>query len=719
MANTAKFIRSQLARLRPLLNGSSLEAARRGQDRLGELMMHTQLDQVSIEEQDLSSFRAAWVQPRDARHEGIILYLHGGGYTCGNLEYALGFGSILAAECGIRVFCAAYRLAPEHPYPAALDDAMEAYQLLLSRGYKAHQIVLCGESAGGGLCYALCLKLKELRMPQPCAVIGISPWTDLCAHGASYVQNRDVDPSMTVERLKFFADLYTNTPEDPFVSPLYGDLSGLAPSLLFVGGDEIMLSDAQDMHDRLIAAGCESRLIIAEHMWHGYVLYHLKQNRSDFTEINNFLRKYLPDERKLRWMRLDNAAKIYPAARSRRWTNLFRLSATLFEDVDKTVLQSALDVTARRFPSIAVRLRNGAFWYYLEELPMAPPVRAEYASPMTRMPNRELRKCAFRVIAYRNRIAVEFFHALTDGAGGMIFLKTLLAEYLQQKYGLEIPNTDGILDRLETPSEKELEDSFLQNSGDVAKSRADSDAFHYRGTREPDDFIHVTAMVADSREVYDAAKQYKVSVTAFLTSAMISALVRLQNEEQPSRRRQKPLKVLVPVNLRPLFDSQTLRNFALYVTPGIDPKLGDWDFAEICRSVHHQMGVEITKKEMASRMTTNVRSEQSPILKVMPLFIKNLAMKAVFNAVGERKSCLNLSNLGVVRIPEVMRPFVRRMDFLIGAQCQTPYACAMLTYDNTMYINFTRNIRESKLELYFYEQLRAHGIHIKAESNRR
>lgn len=719
MANTAKFIRSQLARLRPLLNGSSLEAARRGQDRLGELMMHTQLDQVSIEEQDLSSFRAAWVQPRDARHEGIILYLHGGGYTCGNLEYALGFGSILAAECGIRVFCAAYRLAPEHPYPAALDDAMEAYQLLLSRGYKAHQIVLCGESAGGGLCYALCLKLKELRMPQPCAVIGISPWTDLCAHGASYVQNRDVDPSMTVERLKFFADLYTNTPEDPFVSPLYGDLSGLAPSLLFVGGDEIMLSDAQDMHDRLIAAGCESRLIIAEHMWHGYVLYHLKQNRSDFTEINNFLRKYLPDERKLRWMRLDNAAKIYPAARSRRWTNLFRLSATLFEDVDKTVLQSALDVTARRFPSIAVRLCNGAFWYYLEELPMAPPVRAEYASPMTRMPNRELRKCAFRVIAYRNRIAVEFFHALTDGTGGMIFLKTLLAEYLQQKYGLEIPNTDGILDRLETPSEKELEDSFLQNSGDVAKSRADSDAFHYRGTREPDDFIHVTAMVADSREVYDAAKQYKVSVTAFLTSAMISALVRLQNEEQPSRRRQKPLKVLVPVNLRPLFDSQTLRNFALYVTPGIDPKLGDWDFAEICRSVHHQMGVEITKKEMSSRMTTNVRSEQSPILKVMPLFIKNLAMKAVFNAVGERKSCLNLSNLGVVRIPEVMRPFVRRMDFLIGAQCQTPYACAMLTYDNTMYINFTRNIRESKLELYFYEQLRAHGIHIKAESNRR
>ena len=106
--------------------------------------------------------------------------------------------------------------------------------------------------------------------------------------------------------------------------------------------------------------------------------------------------------------------------------------------------------------------------------------------------------------------------------------------------------------------------------------------------------------------------------------------------------------MLVPVNLRPLFGSETLRNFALYVTPGVDPKLGNWDFQEICRSVHFQMGAQITPKEMASRLTTNVRSEKSPILKIMPLFIKNIAMKAVYNAVGERKSCINLSNLGVI-----------------------------------------------------------------------
>ena len=719
MAISGKFIRSQLLLLRPLLTGSSLEATRRGQDKIGELMMHTEYNQISVVEEDFPAFRAAWVQPRDAKREGVILYLHGGGYTCGNLEYALGFGSMLAAECGIRVFCAAYRLAPENPHPAALEDALTAYRALLSRGYKAAQIVLCGESAGGGLCFALCLRLKALHIPLPCAVIGISPWVDLLGSGESYAKNRDVDPTLTKELLTFYAKCYADDPADPFVSPLYGDLSALPPTLLFAGGDEILLDDARILHKKLLEAGNESRLIVREHMWHAYVLFNLKENRGDYAEINGFLKKYLPEERKLRWMRLDNAAKIYPAARRRRWTNLFRVSATLFEDVDKIVLQSALDVTVRRFPSIAVRLRRGVFWYYLEELPMAPQIQPEYSYPMVRMTNAELRRCAFRVIAYRNRIAVEYFHALTDGTGGMIFLKTLLAEYIHQKYALDIPPTDGVLDRLASPSEKELEDSFLRAYGDVSKSRAEANAFHYHGTPEPEEFTHVTALTADARQVHDKAKSMGVSVTAFLTAVMISALSRLQDETKPDRKKQKPVKVLVPVNLRPLFGSETLRNFALYITPGVDPKLGDWDFQEICRSVHFQMGAQITPKEMASRLTTNVRSEKSPILKIMPLFIKNIAMKAVYNAVGERKSCINLSNLGVIALPQIMRPFVRRFDFLIGPQATIPFACTALTWGDTLILNFTRNIRESKLELYFYEQLRALGISVRAESNRR
>ena len=222
----AKLVRSQLNFFKPLAENCSLELTRKGQDKLGELMTAMHRRETFSREHDFRNFQGAWIMPKDQRRTGVILYLHGGGYTCGSLEYAKGFASTLATECGVRVFCAAYRLAPEHPYPAALEDALESYEYLLKKGYPARQILLCGESAGGGLIYALCLKLKELGRPLPCGLVGISPWTDLTSSGASFETNRDVDPSMTRELLTFYAGCYTQTPEDPLCSPLFGDLHG-------------------------------------------------------------------------------------------------------------------------------------------------------------------------------------------------------------------------------------------------------------------------------------------------------------------------------------------------------------------------------------------------------------------------------------------------------------------------------------------------------------
>ena len=135
----------------------------------------------------------------------------------------------------------------------------------------------------------------------------------------------------------------------------------------------------------------------------------------------------------LRWVRLDNAAKIYPAARRKKWSNVFRQSVTLFEDVDTGVLKSALDITVKRFPSIAARLRKGAFWYYLQQVESAPEIREEYSYPLTYMSKEEMRRCAFRVIVFNNRIAVELFHSLTDGTGALILANlfcSVIAEFL-------------------------------------------------------------------------------------------------------------------------------------------------------------------------------------------------------------------------------------------------------------------------------------------------
>ena len=719
MGLSAKLVRSQLNFFKPFVANCSLEVTRKGQDKLGELMEAIHWHDVIVHDHNFENFEGAWVIPKEERRSGAVLYLHGGGYTCGDLEYAKGFASTLAAECGVRVFCAAYRLAPETRFPGAVDDAEESYRYLLSKGYTPEQICLCGESAGGGLIYALCLRLKERGLPLPCGIIAISPWVDLTVSGESYITNKDADPSLTEELLRFYAKCYADDVRAPEVSPLFAELDGLPPSLIFVGGDEILLDDSKRMHEKLLQSGCKSQLVIAPERWHAYVLYMLNENMSDFDTINQFLSRVMTAERKQQWMRLDNAAKIYPAALRKKWSNVFRLSATLSEPVDRDVLRAALDVTLRRFPSIGVRLRKGIFWFYLERVPEVPEITEEQSYPLVHMSYASIRECAFRVVVYKNRIAVELFHALTDGTGGMIFLKTLLAEYLSRKYGISVPNTDGVLCRMDEPSPAELEDSFIKNAGTVSAGRKEATAYRLTGTTEPDGFVHLTTFMLDAAEVKEKAHKHSATVTEFLTAAMMQAILRLQAEKVPHRSRRKPVKVLVPVNLRSLFPSKTLRNFALFITPELDPKLGDYSFDEICKAVHHRMGIDNTAKQMSMKIAANVNSEKSPILKVMPLFVKNAAMKAVFDAVGERKSCLCMSNLGNVRLPEVMRQYVTRMDFIIGVPSCSAYNCALLSYGGTTYINLVRSIEEPELEMHFYKVLRELGIHVKVESNQR
>ena len=717
MALSAKYVRSRLTMLRSVMKNFSLESSRKGQRMLGELMEFKHRKMVIIKDHPFEKFAAAWVIPKDERRQGVILYLHGGGYACGDLEYAKGYGSTLAVRCGIRVFSPAYRLAPESPFPAALEDALESYQYLLKKGYDSRQIALCGESAGGGLIYALCLKLKEENLPLPGGLIAMSPWTDLTSSGQSYETNREADPNMTVEQLQFYTRCYTTDPKNPLASPIFGNLEGLPPSLIFVGGDEIMLSDAADMHKNLLAAGCKSRLVVAPERWHAYVLYELAENEEDYDTINHFLSQHISEENKLRWMPLDNAAKIYPAARSHNWTNAFRLSATLKEEVDTKVLQSALDVTIRRFPSLGTRLRKGLFWYYLQQVSHAPAIRQEMSYPLTRMTRKDLRDCALRVIVYHNRIAVEFFHSLTDGNGGVIFLKALVAEYLQQKYHLVIPAEQGVVGRLEEPSPEELEDSFLKYAGPVSASRRENNAWHLKGTPEPDGFLNVTCFQLPVAQVLEQAHHYCVSMTTFLSAALMQAILNLQAQQIPNRRYRKYVRLLIPVNLRRLFPSKSMRNFALYTTPEVDPKLGDYSFEELCQIIQHRIALDVTPKQMSARIATNVKSERVFLLKITPLFIKNLVMKAVFLAVGERKSCLCLSNLGQVTLPREMEAYVERLDFILSSQAMSPHNCGVLSYKDTLYVNFTRNIVEPNLEREFFLVLREMGLPVEVQSN--
>ncbi|MBQ8896811.1 MAG: hypothetical protein IJY88_08480 [Clostridia bacterium] len=420
----------------------------------------------------------------------------------------------------------------------------------------------------------------------------------------------------------------------------------------------------------------------------------------------------------LRWVRLDNAAKIYPAAMRKNWSNIYRQSMTLYEEIDTVVLKSALEVTVKRFPSIAARLRRGAFWFYLQQVEAAPEIQEEKSHPLCYMSEKEMSKYAFRVIAYRNRIAVEFFHSLTDGTGALIFLKNLVAEYLEQKHNISIPFEQGIIDRRVPPKSEELEDSFLKYAGRVPASRRDTNAWRVPGEKEPEGFIHVTCFKADVDSAIALAHKYGCTLTVFFSAVMMQALMNYQKELNPNTAKHKPIKLLIPINLRTLFKSETLRNFAMFTVPEIDARLGEYSFEEICKAVYHKMGYELTQKHMSAVIAKNVNDEKNILLRLVPLPLKNIVMKAVFDRSGERKSCLSMSNLGVVRLPEIMQKYVSRVDFILGVQATAPYNCGFLSYNGKVYINLTRNIRDAGLERHFFEILRDMGLEVTVESNR-
>lgn len=673
---------------------------------------------VSFSKLSIGDFEAQWIIPGDNASGGVILYLHGGGYTCGGIEYAKGFGSKLACSFGLKVLCCAYRLAPENRFPAAVDDALSAYKYLLSNGFSPDRIVLAGESAGGGLCYSLCIRLKSEGIEMPAGIVAISPWTDLTQSSDSYEQNKDNDPSMTKERLDFFAECYADDKTDPLVSPLFFEGVKFPPSLIFAGQDEIMLDDARKMHSKLQKCGSRSKLIIAPNMWHAYLLYGLKEHEGHYNEIGRFISGVMPCAAP-GWVRLDNAAKIFPASRRRGWYNKFRISANLFEPVDPEVLQSALCVTIRRFPYIAARLKTGFFWYYLEEIESAPKVLCDGYQPLMRRPFDDVRKCAIRVLYYKNRIAVEFFHAVTDGTGGTVFLKTLIAEYLWQKYSVRIPNESGVLDRLSCPEPSELEDSFLNNTGQVSAKRSSGRAYHLIGEPESDGYLNLTAGSVNLDKALELSRSYGVTLTAFLSAVMLQSVLELQKKKVKNPKKRLPVKIQIPVNLRNLFGGNTLRNFVMVVNVGVDPRMGEYSFSELVSAVHHQMALLITKKNMQAVFTTNVNSEKILAVKLVPLFLKNIVMKAVFNSVGESQACLSLSNLGAVELPEEMKPYVTSFDFIIGPQAAADYNCGVCSFGSELRINFIRKSVEPELEREFFTNLVKLGLKVTVESNQR
>ncbi len=414
------------------------------------------------------------------------------------------------------------------------------------------------------------------------------------------------------------------------------------------------------------------------------------------------------------WMTLDNAALIYPVARNRNWTALFRVSCELKEDIDPDYLQLALERTIRRFPSFAQRLRHGVFWYYLERIDTIPRIQPDVANPCVRMDFKQDSGYMFRVRYYGRRIALEVFHVLSDGTGGMCFLKTLVAEYLKYRYGAMIPRSGDIKDCNCPSTTEEIEDSFLRFARNESLNRRESPSYRIKGAHTPH-FMNIITGLVPVPDVKAVAAEYGGTVGEFLSAVLILSIDKLQRSRAHGRL--KPVKVNVPVNLRQFYPSCTVRNFASYVNPGIEPRLGEYTLRETVKAVRSYIGYEVTEKRMNARFSTNVKSAKNGALRAAPRFLKTWVLKTVYLFVGDRYSSSTLSNLGKVELPPEMAQYVERLDFMLGPLHSNPVTCACIAYNGKICINFTRTIRETDVEREFFTTLVKLGIPVLIESN--
>ena len=420
-------------------------------------------------------------------------------------------------------------------------------------------------------------------------------------------------------------------------------------------------------------------------------------------------------KKKSRWFKLDNAGKLYPAIATSRWSSVYRASVVLKEAVNPEQLQTAADRVLPRFPSMAVHIRRGFFWYYLEANEKQLVIMPDTGHPCMPFHWNANNGYLIRILYYHKRISVEFFHSISDGSGAMIFLKTLAAEYLRLR-GHRIPSGEGVLDLKRKPSSGEVEDAFQRmDLPNVKLSRRDSRAYHFHGHKEPPHTLHVIAASMPFPAVRERARALGVTATEYITAAMLYVAYLQQKKENPKK--PKPIRVSVPVNMRNYFKTETLRNFSSFVNPEIDPRLGDYTFEEIAKTVHTFMLTALNPKLLYAGIATNVADERNLLIRLFPLPLKNLAINTVFRYVGDRSVTSTLSSIGLVNMPEAMRAHVERFELLLGPSAGKGCNCALISTGSQMMLFFSHNLREATLPRETLRFLVGQGIPITVESN--
>ncbi|MEK6482052.1 hypothetical protein WJR50_31210 [Catalinimonas sp. 4WD22] len=410
------------------------------------------------------------------------------------------------------------------------------------------------------------------------------------------------------------------------------------------------------------------------------------------------------------WFPLDNAAKIFPATLNEEYTAVFRMAAVLKERVRIKPLFEALNALEDRFPYYKVRLKKGLFWYYLETIHLPFSVEVDDQGFCRSFQSSDLLN---RILVRNNTISVEFSHILTDGSGGLMFLKSILMTYFE-KCGTHISDEVEYARPKEAVKEEEFEDAyqryFRKDSPLVSKIPP---AFHLPYSLKKKPRFETQITILPLKEVLKAVKEKSYSITVYLVSVYLMVLQQIfeKLDETEKRKSHKILRINVPINLRAIYPSKTMRNFSLFVRPEIDLRMGQYTFDEILKKVHHFIQLKADKKQVNQVISRNVGGEKRLEVRSLPLFLKNMFLNLKHNSLGPALYSGVITNLGKVDFSAEVNPYI---DYLIFTAPPPPktlkVSCGIIGFDDKLVLSFGNISTSMELENRFFGFLADQGV---------
>lgn len=437
----------------------------------------------------------------------------------------------------------------------------------------------------------------------------------------------------------------------------------------------------------------------------------LKKERRKYKEALKKEHRYGTNEN-IRWDKLDNTAHLFPVIAGESMSNVYRIFVCLTEDVQEKYLQKALDMVLPKFDGFNVRLMRGVFWYYFEENGKpAPKVREENAYPCRFIHENKNRSYLFRVTYYKNRINLEVFHVLTDGMGGINFLKELTYQYLR----LVHPSLKEIAgDSLSMETSLNREDSFLKNyKKSHAKGYKTQKAYLIKGEKLRTGEFGVIHGILKIPELKEVCHRYGVSINEYLVGAFIWSTYTECLAGMPAK---KPIRVAVPVNLRPYFHSVTTKNFFVMVSAEFLPEKESYTFEEVLKITRESLRKQINKEHLEELFSYNVSNEKNIIARAVPLFLKNIAMRYVYTSAALANTT-TVTNIGNVPVLKEYKPYIDMFGAFLAVSKGQLIKGTICSYEDRLMFSFSSILLDTSVQRGFFRRLSEDGLDVSIVSN--